>query len=385
MKDFLPPPFITYAIPFFFLLMLVEWLIGKYKKESYYRFSDSISDLSTGVISQIAGVFLKLLTLGAYFWIYENYRLTTITSTSILGWVIAIVLWDFLYYWNHRLSHEVNIFWAAHVVHHHSEEYNLIVALRQTSTGGFLGWIFYVPMAFLGIDPWLYLAAGQINLIYQYWVHTRSVKSIGTIGEFLLSTPSHHRVHHAVNPEYIDKNHGGIFIIWDRIFGTFQKEDAVPVYGTVKPLQSFNPVFANLHYYSDLLTASWKAERFIDKFKVWVMPPGWYPESKNSPSGFLPIPEVDHKTFQKYDPEITPSSRLYALIWFIVILILSFGFIVFNSKMNWEPKISSSIWIVMSLVSVNGILENKSWSKKLEWFRILTTPFFIWHVFHIYL
>ncbi len=373
-EDLTPPPFITFAIPFFFLLMGVELLIGKFKKETYYSLGDSIADLSTGILSQLSGIFLKALSLLGYLYIFNHYKFIEIPFGSISGWIGAILLWDFCYYWLHRLSHEVNILWAGHVIHHHSEEYNLIVALRQTSLGGILSWIFFLPMAFLGFHPWVFLAAGQLNLIYQYWVHTKSIKSIGTVGEFLLSTPSHHRVHHAINPKYIDKNHGGIFIIWDRIFGTFQKEDEEPVYGTVKPLQSFNPVWANYHYYWEIFKMAYNAEGFSNKLKVFIKPPGWYPSSKARVEGFVPIPDVSPQTFQKYNPEISKEKKIYIVTWFILVLILSFAYLLFHVKLDLSTKVIVSLWIALSLLSLNALLESKKWAKGIDVVRLISTP-----------
>lgn len=368
--DLTPPPFINYAIPFFFLLMGIEMLYGVFAKKNFYNFSDTIADLSTGILSQISAVFLKLVTLIPYIYLYENYRVLDISMDSIPGWIFCIIGWDFFYYWLHRLSHEVNFFWASHVIHHHSEEYNLIVALRQTSLGGIFNWIFFLPLALIGFPPWMFLASGQLNLIYQYWVHTKAIKSIGTVGEFLLSTPSHHRVHHAINPEYIDKNHGGIFIIWDRIFGTFIKEDKEPVYGTVKPLKSFNPVWANFHYYLQILSESIHAEGFINKIKVWIKPPGWYPSTKESPEGFLPIPEVHPETFKKYNPRISSSVKKYVLVWFILVLFSSFAFLLFYQKLDFTSQVYSALWITMSLLSICALLESRRWGKYLEGARI---------------
>ncbi len=371
LENFVPPPFITYAIPFFFLLMLVEAIIGKIKHESYFHFGDSIADLSTGILSQLSGIFLKTLGIFGYFWVYENFRILTLGMDSIWNWILAILLWDFFYYWFHRLSHEVNLLWASHVIHHHSEEYNLFVALRQTSIGVF-SWIFYLPMALLGIEPWLYLAAGQINLIYQYWVHTKSIQKLHPILEFLLSTPSHHRVHHAINPKYIDKNHGGIFIIWDRIFGTFQEEQEAPVYGTVKPLKSYNPLYANYHYLVELFKLSKKANTFWNKIKVWFMPPGWYPPTENSPEYKLQIPEVSPEIFQKYRPEIEPWIRRYVLIWFIIVLVSSFIYLVLVMKISFEIRVVFSLLIAFHLLVINGLLESKKWAWKLEGLRLMS-------------
>ncbi|MCX7997359.1 MAG: sterol desaturase family protein [Leptospiraceae bacterium] len=369
LESFTPPSFITYAIPFFFLLMLVEAILGRMKNESYFHFGDSIADLSTGILSQLSGIFLKVLGLFGYFWIYENFRLFTLTTDSVWNWILALILWDFFYYWFHRLSHEINLLWASHVIHHHSEEYNLFVALRQTSLGVF-SWIFYLPMAFLGIEPWLYLAAGQINLIYQYWVHTKSIHKLHPFFEFWFSTPSHHRVHHAINPQYIDKNHGGILIIWDRIFGTFEEEKETPVYGTVKPLKSYNPLYANYHYFLELFQLSLNAKGFWNKLKVWFMPPGWYPPTQDLPERQHEIPKVSAETFEKYRPPIEAWLKRYTLIWFTLILVSSFVYLLFVFKLSNSERIFYSILITFQLLIINGILESKKWAWKLEGFRL---------------
>ncbi|WCL50404.1 sterol desaturase family protein [Leptospira sp. GIMC2001] len=373
-ENFIPPPYVTFAIPFFFLLIFIEMGIGFFKNKNYYRINDSITDLSTGILSQLWGLFQKGVSLFAYFYLYENFRLATIPIESVVGWIACIILWDFCYYWFHRVSHEVNLFWSGHVIHHTSEEYNLIVALRQSGIGGFLSWIFYLPLAIIGFNPWVFLAAGQINLIYQFWVHTKAVKSIGTVGEFILSTPAHHRVHHAINPKYIDRNHGGIFIIWDRLFGTFQQEEEECVYGTVKPLGSFNPVWANFHYLLEIAKMSWKAKGITNKIKVWFKPPGWIPPMKEGEQAvFLKPPEVDPKKYVKFDPRIENGIKFYTLAWFVLTLIISFMGLLFVGKMSPEQIIALTIWVTLSLTSFGWILESRSISMIWEPFRLLTS------------
>lgn len=370
-ENFKAPQIVTFAIPVFFLLIGIEVYIGYRKNKDLYRLNDSIADLSTGIISQIWGLFQKGVGLYAYFYIYEHFRFFEFAMTNPWAWVLCIVGQDFCYYWSHRLAHEVNFLWAGHVIHHHSEEYNLVVALRQTGLGGLVSWIFYVPLALVGFHPWMYLASGQINLIYQFWVHTKAVGKIGKIGEFILSTPSHHRVHHAINPIYIDKNHGGIFIIFDRMFGTFREETEPCVYGTVKPLRSFNPVYANFHYYWELLKQSFQAEYFLDKILVFFKPPGWIPRQGQKAAGFLPIPEVSPTTFQKYDPKPASEVKTYTTTWFVLVLLLSFAFLLFVPKFSLVSQILVTIWVTLSLVSINALIENKSWAGAMEISRLL--------------
>ncbi|MCZ8343984.1 MAG: sterol desaturase family protein [Leptospira sp.] len=370
-ENFTPPKFVTFAIPVFFLLIGIEVWIGNRKNKALYRLNDSIADLSTGILSQLWGLFQKGLGLFAYFYIYEHFRFFEFAMNNPWAWVLCIIGQDFCYYWSHRLAHEVNILWAGHVIHHHSEEYNLVVALRQTGLGGLISWIFYVPLALIGFHPWMYLASGQINLIYQFWVHTKAVGKLGRVAEFILSTPSHHRVHHAINPKYIDRNHGGIFILWDRMFGTFQVEEEECVYGTVKPLRSFNPVYANFHYYWELFRQSLSAKRWRDKVLVFFMRPGWIPGDGKKPSGYLPIPEVNPKSFVKYDPRPNAEVRAYTTAWFVGVLLLSFGFLLFVTKFSLFSQVLIAIWVTASLVSINAMIEGKTFAQFLEVGRLL--------------
>ena len=195
-------------------------------------------------------------------------------------WLAAIVLFlgvDCAYYWFHRIAHEYNAPWAGHVVHHSSEDYNLAVALRQGTFQGLFSWVFYLPLALVGFPPAWFAAVSSFDTLYQFWIHTRLIGKLGPL-EWVFNTPSHHRVHHARNPKYLDKNYAGTLIIWDRMFGTFQAEEEEPVYGLVKPLNSWNPLWANLHVWNDLFRDAWLAPRWSDKLRIWFMPPGWRPE-----------------------------------------------------------------------------------------------------------
>lgn len=240
---------ILYAIPGFIFLILAEWLYGLIRGRNTYRVADTIASISLGSISRLR----ELIFLGFGAWFYtratEGFHLFDLPDAGPGIWLFALIAYDFSYYWFHRISHEVNLFWASHVVHHQSEDYNLGTALRQSGSG-FFGFIFYLPWLYIGIPPEILLASGAINLVYQFWVHTEHVPKLGPI-ETIFVTASNHRVHHAQNEIYIDRNYGGILILWDRIFGSFQEElDSEPcVYGIRKPLKSYNPFWANVHVY----------------------------------------------------------------------------------------------------------------------------------------
>jgi len=207
---------ILYAIPIFFLLIAIELITERVRGTDYYRVNDSLTSLATGIINQIVNVSKRLIPFTLYVLVEQQFAIFQLGESWIV-WAFAFVLYDFCYYWNHRMGHEVNILWASHVVHHSSEEYNLTTALRQTGTG-FLGIIFYLPLAVLGFDPVMILSVGALNLVYQFWVHTRHIGKLGFL-EKIFVTPSNHRAHHAQNSVYIDRNYGGVFILWDRLFG----------------------------------------------------------------------------------------------------------------------------------------------------------------------
>ena len=230
--------------------------------------------------------------------------LLRLPADSIAVWVGALLMYDLCYYWLHRAGHRVGVFWAAHVVHHQSEDYNLSTALRQTSSGALLGWIFYLPMAIIGVPPLVFGTVALIDLLYQFWVHTQQVGKLGWFDRWFCS-PSNHRVHHAVNDRYLDRNYGGILIIWDRLFGTFHEEDDDEpcVYGTRAPLRSFNPLWANVEVYAALARDALRARSWWDKLRIWFMPPGWRPADV---AARFPKPAFRISEVQRYDP---PTSR----------------------------------------------------------------------------
>ena len=244
---------ILYAVPFFFVLIVAELLADRWRGVNNYRVADAVNSISTGVLSTTTGLLTKGLGLVTYTFALQHWGLFELPAHSLWVWIGAFVLYDFCYYWLHRCGHERNILWAAHSVHHQSEDYNLSTALRQTSTGFLLSWIFYLPLAVLGVPLVVFVTVAALNLLYQFWVHTRHIGKLGWY-EWFFVTPSNHRAHHAQNALYMDRNYGGVFILWDRLFGTYQEEDdnEPVVFGVTTPLASWNPLWANLQFYSQL-------------------------------------------------------------------------------------------------------------------------------------
>lgn len=269
------PDLILYAIPFFIITLIIEIIVDVREKANAYDTKDAVSSISMGLGNVFLGVFSKALVFAAFFYIYDNFRIFTIPFTW-WAWVLILIADDFAYYWFHRISHESRFFWASHVVHHSSKKYNLSTALRQTWTGNFLSFVFWLWLPLLGFHPVMILAQMSISLIYQYWIHTEFIKKMPNWFEAIFNTPSHHRVHHATNPQYLDRNHAGIFIIWDKLFGTFIPEKEKPVYGLVKNISSFNPLYIAFHEWIVMFKDAFTSKTsIVNKLKYFIKPPGW--------------------------------------------------------------------------------------------------------------
>jgi len=357
---------IVYSIPAFFILIAIELIIDKIKKTNYYRLNDSISNINTGIVQQVTGVLLKLLNVGVYIYIYEHYRITTIPLTWY-SWLLLLFAVDFFYYWFHRLSHEISILWGTHVVHHQSEEYNLSVALRQSATQVFGSFWFYLPLAFIGFDPVSFLLVSQIQTLYQFWIHTRMIHKFPKWFEFIFNTPSHHRVHHGVNPKYIDKNHGGTFIIYDRIFGTFQEEEETVHYGITSPLNSWNIAIANFDYYSWITKQLAKVKTVKDALFILIQPPGWRPDYLG---GTIEPKEIDINR-KLYDVKSSIAVQTYIVIQFLLMLAFVSYFLFEVEQFNFTKKIIGVAFIILSTITIGTLFEKQKWSVILEIIRLL--------------
>ena len=307
---------IVLVTPVFFAMIAVEAYVGWRRNRNTYRLADAMASIGLGMLSQLSGLLTGIVGLTLYGAVYEHVAVWHLSEKSIAVWIGALIAYDFFYYWLHRFGHESAVLWAAHVIHHQSEEYNLSTALRQTSSGFLLGWLFYIPMAVAGVPPLVLGVVGLIDLLYQYWVHTQQIGKLGWF-DYWFCSPSNHRVHHAVNEVYLDKNYGGILIIWDRLFGTFQEElDAEPcVYGTRDALLSFNPIVANLQVYRRLIKKTWRA-RGLDRLRVWVKAAHWQPAS------WGPLPEDNYDPMAKklYRPTVSLARVKLAVAVFVLML-----------------------------------------------------------------
>ena len=283
------PPIILYAIPFFVFAMLLEFFISTKKNIKSYTAKDAFSSIAMGLGNVFIGFVSKLIVFSALYFVYENYRLFTI---PIAWWSFLLLFFldDLSYYWFHRISHENRLFWASHVVHHSSKHYNLSTALRQTWTGGFYSFIFWIWLPLLGFHPGMIVFQMAISLLYQFWIHTELIHKLPNWFEAFFNTPSHHRVHHGSNPIYLDRNHAGILIIWDRMFGTFQAEleEEKVTYGLVTNINTYNPVIIAFKEWGSLLSDAFSGNKSIsNRIKYIYKPPGWNHEGTGKLSSDL--------------------------------------------------------------------------------------------------
>ena len=377
------PNYIVFAIPFFLLLIAIEWLYSYFKKRNYYRLNDTIANISLGIGNQVFNLFIKLLLLGAYVLIYKNIAPFHIPAN---GWSFfaCLILFDFLFYWAHRLSHEINFLWGAHVVHHSSEEYNLSVALRQSWIHNFIAFFIFLPIPLLGFDPLIFGAAAGIDTLYQFWIHTKAINKFPKFIEFIFNTPSHHRVHHATNPKYIDKNHAGVFIVWDRLFGTFieEKNQEEITYGITTLLNSWNPAWANWHYYNDMFLKIKSITKLSDKLKMLVAKPGWLPAEMG---GLQPIKERA-TDYQLYDKDTSRLMKMYCVFQFVLTLVGTTAYLSNFDTMSWFYRIVFFVIILLSITIIGAIFEEKKWVKYAEYLRLffisigLSTFYYYWYI-----
>ncbi len=311
----------AFALPFFLITVLIEKLYGHLKGNDTAPFIDSLSGGYSGITMIVVSLLGLTFVVFPYSFLVEHFSLFTIESNWLI-YVIAFIGIDFSYYWSHRFHHTINYFWNSHRVHHSSEEFHLGCALRQTISNFFTVFtIFLIPAAILGVPVQIIVLIAPLHQITQYWYHTRHIGKLGFL-EYIIVTPSHHRVHHAMNPIYIDKNHSAIFIIWDRLFGTFQEEleSEPPVYGVSHPVRTYNPITINFQHLVLLIKDAWRADSWMDKLTIWFKPTGWRPE------GFeerYPVKKIDDvHNFEKFNPTVSRGLFCWSIVQFFIIYFL---------------------------------------------------------------
>ena len=358
------------TIPIFLVLIVIEVSYGVWKNDQKHSYMDTISSLSSGFTNLMVDILGLGIIIFSYPFFYERLKIVELEE-SILLYFLAFICVDFASYCHHRLKHSINIFWNMHVIHHSSEEFNLACALRQSITNNLgIGILFLIPAALLGVPAKIISILGPLHLFGQFWYHTRHIGKLGWL-EYILVTPSQHRVHHAINKEYIDKNLAAIFCIWDRAFGTFQEElDDVPcVYGTLKPVNTWNPILINFQHLSYLIQDAWHTNNIGDKLKIWFMPTGWRPKDIVDK---YPRNSVDNVYDQKkYKPNYTILHKIFVGFHFITLNIVLFIFLNSFADLTIFDKSGYLILIFSTIFSFSSIMDGFKWSVSFEFVRII--------------
>ena len=361
---------LTIAIPIFFSLVLVEILYGLISKKYYYNLMDTLSSLSSGITNLLKDLLGIGVIIISYPFIKKSISIVELNE-SILLYFTAFICLDFASYWNHRLNHSINFFWNQHVIHHSSQEFNLACALRQ-SISNLLGYgaIFLIPAALFGVPHKVIALLAPLHLFGQFWYHTKHIGKLGFL-EYIFVTPSQHRVHHAINPEYVDKNLSAIFCIWDRLFGTFQEElENVPcVYGTLKPVNTWNPFIINFQHLWYLCIDAWHTKKLINKIKIWFMPTGWRPNDVKE--RFKRDKIIDVYNQQKYKIEYRNIHISYAIFHFTYINVALWLLLTGYDELENNLKIFYSIFIVTTIFGFTSVMDSYKWASYIELLRLM--------------
>ena len=359
---------LLWVVPAFYLLIIIEVLYGHYKKNQTYNLMDTIASLSSGTTNLLKDILGLTVIIISYPFLLSKLSFFDFENT-LWVYIIAFICIDFSSYWNHRLNHKINIFWNQHVIHHSSEEFNLACALRQ-SISNFLGYgaLFLVPAAIFGIQHEVIGLLLPLHLFGQFWYHTRHIGKLGIL-EYIIVTPSQHRVHHAINPVYIDKNLGAIFCVWDRWFGTFQEEldDESPVYGVLKPVSTWNPILINFTHVWGLILDFFRTKSLKEKLILWFMPTGYRPKDVVEK---YPIDKIDDvNNFDKYSPPTNKLVTSWVLFQWLSTNVLVFFFLSNFSKFTTQQSLIFGGIIFLSIFSYSAVMDGFKWAYKLEIIR----------------
>ena len=368
---------LLYAIPFFIVLLMLEILYGHFVKNQKHKVLDTVSSISSGLTNIVKDSLGLGVIIISYPYLLEHMAVTEIKATWLV-WVFAFVAIDFAGYWNHRLSHHINFFWNQHVIHHSSEEFNLACALRQ-SISNLLGYfpLFLIPAALLGVPQEVIAILAPIHLFAQFWYHTQHIGKMGWL-EYIIITPSQHRVHHAINPEYIDKNLGQILCVWDHLFGTYQEElkEVPPQYGVLKPAHTWNPILINFQHLWRLILDAWRTQNYWDKIRIWFMRTGWRPEDVKKKYPYEVIQNV--YKFERYD---TPASGLlkgYAIFQMVFTLGMLLFMFYNYSEIGFQGLLLFGAYVYLGIFGYTTLMDRKTYAFIIEVVRSLAGIAFIY-------
>ncbi|KAH9526394.1 hypothetical protein DERF_000492 [Dermatophagoides farinae] len=362
------PRYVSEMFPVFIFLAFIENLIRFFSGKSILRLNDSIASISSGLVQDCFRIHIRSLEVFCYCLVFEHFRLTTLPWNSLATWLYCFLLVDFGFYWAHRLAHEINFIWAIHQAHHSGEDFTLVAALRQAVLQPFTAWITYVPMAVIGIPPQTFLVHLQLTELYMLWIHTEAIKSLGYL-ELIFNCPSHHRVHHARNRKYIDKNYGALFIFWDKLFDTYQDEDPQepPVYGLVHPVESYDPFYLQFHTWITMYHNIRHTPGIWNKFCIPFKGPGWSPGKPRL--GYIDeIPDIKQPV-EYWNPKISFWKKVYAICHTVIIVIFYHELSTKSNQLTQLNIFLGVVCILATFTTIGSWLENKEKAIRMELVR----------------
>lgn len=365
---------IAFAAPAFFIFLYLEYQYAKYKKQQHlFKYESSVSNTTIGIAERLLNLFVTASFYGLFVWIYENYRIFTIPNHWYI-WVLLLLAADFVWYWYHRLGHEINIFWAAHIVHHQSEEFNFSAAARITTIQAIIRTGFWCVLPFIGFEPMMVMGILVAHGMYSFFTHTQVINAPKWL-EYVFITPSLHGVHHASDEKYLDKNYGDVFVFWDKLFGTFQKEEEKPKYGLTHPIGSYSFLWQHFHYYLEIYEATKRQKGLKNKLKIVFGSPALMDQDIR--------PELEKKFFQKNvnREKLNPSFKKYINVQVFAVSLVLMLFSAFFSRFDGVEKLTIAVLIVITLVNVGALLEQRKWIYYLEYSRAILLIVFIFFEF----
>ncbi|WP_254086924.1 sterol desaturase family protein [Dawidia cretensis] len=365
--------FAALAIPAFFIFTGLEYAAAlRQKKPHLFKFDSSVANISIGVAERLLNLFLTASFYGLFQYVYTHFALWSIPNTWWV-WVIMLLATDLVWYWYHRLGHEINLFWAAHIVHHQSEEFNYTVSARITTLQALIRNLFWCVLPLAGFHPDMIIATLIIHGTYSFFTHTQIIGKLGWL-EYILITPSHHRVHHASNEKYLNKNYGDLFVFWDKLFGTFQREEEAPTYGLTHPLKSYSFIWQHVHYFLELGLAVRRTPGFLRKLKIIFGNPELLDQNLRA--------ELEQK-FLPHKEETTPRIRhkAYVLIQVVLVIIIAFIVTLFYWHLDTPDVLTGILFVAITLINCGALLEQRHWIYYLEQVRLVLLAGYLAYAF----
>lgn len=365
--------YLAFAMPAFFIFLYLEYAFTKRKKKNtVFRYESSVSNVTIGIAERLLDLFIAASFVQLYYWIYNHYALFEIPNHWAI-WIFLLLATDFVWYWYHRLGHEVNFFWAAHIVHHQSEEFNYTVAARITTFQAIIRDCFWCLLPFVGFHPAMVSIILIVHGAYSFFTHTQMIKSIGWL-EYVLITPSLHGIHHASDEKYLDKNYGDVFVFWDKLFGTFQKEEEAPKYGLTHPLKSYSFLWQHFHYYLEIIEACRRTAGLKNRLRIIFGSPAVMDQN------IRPILERKFLQDKEKQPCILPFKKYLNFQVGLSVVVLTL-FTLFFSYLGFAAKTCIVLFILLTLINCGALLEQRKWIHYLEYSRILLLFAYVFMIF----